>query len=64
VAAVGVRRFVSFYENRGDTLLNLASLVTIIKLGELWVCFVCYIGLSFLVHREVYYLLMYKLTDR
>ena len=34
VAAVGVRRFVSFYENRGDTLLNIASLVTIIKLGE------------------------------
>lgn len=34
IIAVGVRRFVSFYENRGDTLLNIFSLIAIIKLGS------------------------------
>lgn len=34
IIAVGLRRFVSFYENRGDTLLSILSLIAIIKLGE------------------------------
>lgn len=34
VLAVGLRRFVSFYENRGDAVLNLCSLVALIELGK------------------------------
>jgi hypothetical protein len=34
VLAVGVRRFASFYENQGDSLLNLLSLIALVELGE------------------------------
>ena len=34
IAAVGVRRFVTFYENRADSLMNLCSLIALIQLGK------------------------------
>jgi hypothetical protein len=34
VLAVGVRRFASFYENQGDSLLNLLSLIALVELGK------------------------------
>jgi hypothetical protein len=36
ILAVGVRRFASFYENRADSIMNIFSLVALVKLGVLY----------------------------